>query len=71
MQWQPVPSGQGNGKNRTAAGPARAHGRHIAAELMPVMARACGHGALDQFSIEDLTTWKKELSGIGYAGVGL
>ncbi|MEH6593820.1 MAG: glutamate synthase, partial [Halioglobus sp.] len=43
-------------------------------ELMQVMARACGHDALDQFSIEDLTTWKKEmteLTGIGYAGVGV
>ena len=43
-------------------------------ELMQVMARACGHDALDQFNIEDLTTWKKEmaeLAGIGYAGVGL
>jgi glutamate synthase domain-containing protein 2 len=43
-------------------------------ELMQVMARACGHGSLDQFNIKDLTTWKKEmaeLAGIGYAGVGL
>jgi len=43
-------------------------------ELMQVMARACGHDSLDQFNIEDLTTWKKEmaeLAGIGYAGVGL
>jgi hypothetical protein len=42
-------------------------------ELMQVMARACGHDATDQFSMEDLTTWKKEMSeltGIGYAGVG-
>jgi glutamate synthase domain-containing protein 2/CDGSH-type Zn-finger protein len=42
-------------------------------ELMQVMARACGHHATDQFSMEDLTTWKREMSeltGIGYAGVG-
>lgn len=44
-----------------------------ATELMQVMARACGHSSLDQFCIEDLTTWKKsmaELTGIRYAGVG-
>ena len=56
-------------------GAARLHNFFSAStELMQVMARACGHGALDQFSVEDLTTWKKEmavLSGIGYAGVGL
>lgn len=41
-------------------------------ELMQVMARACGHDALEQFSAEDLTTWKRdiaELTGIRYAGV--
>lgn len=41
-------------------------------ELMQVMARACGHDHLNQFSIEDLATWKKdmaELSGIKFAGV--
>ena len=42
-------------------------------ELMQVMARACGHSHLNQFNIDDLTTWKKdmaELSGVRYAGVG-
>ena len=42
-------------------------------ELMSVMARACGHDALDQFSTRDLTTWKREvadLTGIRFAGVG-
>ncbi len=42
-------------------------------DLMKVMARACGHRSLGEFSIEDLTTWKKEmaeLSGISYGGVG-
>ena len=42
-------------------------------ELIQVMARACGHHSVGQFSIEDLTTWKREmavLTGIGYAGVG-
>ncbi|MTH96166.1 glutamate synthase-related protein [Roseibium sp. RKSG952] len=41
-------------------------------ELMQVMARACGHSHLSGFSIEDLTTWKREmsdLSGIAYGGV--
>lgn len=40
-------------------------------ELMQVMARACGHNHLNQFSKNDITTWKKEmaeLSGISYAG---
>ena len=41
-------------------------------ELMQVMARACGHHHLNQFSIDDLTTWKKEISqltGIEYGGI--
>jgi rubrerythrin len=43
------------------------------AELMKVMARACGHTRLSQFNPNDLATWKREmaeLSGITYAGVG-
>lgn len=42
-------------------------------ELMQVMARACGHDHLSKFNIDDLTTWKKdmsELSGVGFGGVG-
>ncbi|ATX82610.1 Glutamate synthase domain-containing protein 2 [Mariprofundus ferrinatatus] len=41
-------------------------------ELMQTMARACGHQHLNEFNINDLTSWKKEvcdLSGIRYAGV--
>ncbi len=41
-------------------------------ELMQVLARACGHSHLCQFTAEDLTTWKREmasLSGIRYGGV--
>jgi glutamate synthase domain-containing protein 2/nitrite reductase/ring-hydroxylating ferredoxin subunit len=41
-------------------------------EIMRVMARACGHRHLNQFSIDDLTTWKREmhhLTGIAYGGV--
>lgn len=41
-------------------------------ELMQVMARACGHSHLNQFSIRDITTWKKEmaeLTGIPFAGI--
>ncbi len=45
-----------------------------ATELMQVMARACGHSSLNQFSVDDLTTWKRDmahLTGIGYGGVSL
>ena len=41
-------------------------------ELMKVMARACGHGHLNEFQLNDLTTWKQDmatLSGISYGGV--
>ncbi|MEL7047961.1 MAG: glutamate synthase-related protein [Pseudomonadota bacterium] len=41
-------------------------------ELMQVMARACGHSHLSEFSIDDLTTWKSDmaqLSGVPYGGV--
>jgi hypothetical protein len=41
---------------------------------MQVMARACGHGHLNQFTIDDLTTWNREmahLTGIGYDGVSV
>ncbi len=42
-------------------------------ELMKVMARACGHTRLSQFSCDDITTWKRDmadLAGVKYAGVG-
>lgn len=42
-------------------------------ELMQVMARACGHTHLSQFSIDDLVTWKRDMSdltGVAYGGVG-
>ena len=45
---------------------------HAATELMQVMARACGHDSLAQFSNDDLTTLNREmayLTGIEYAGV--
>jgi glutamate synthase domain-containing protein 2 len=41
-------------------------------ELMQVMARACGHSSLAEFTADDITTWKRELadlSGIRFAGV--
>jgi glutamate synthase domain-containing protein 2 len=41
-------------------------------ELMQVMARACGHSHLSQFTPQDLTTWKREmaeLSGVAYGGI--
>ena len=44
-----------------------------AAELMQVMARACGHDHVSKFELADLTTWKHEmaqLSGVAYGGIG-
>jgi glutamate synthase domain-containing protein 2/nitrite reductase/ring-hydroxylating ferredoxin subunit len=41
-------------------------------ELMQVMARACGHTHVNQFSLNDVVTWKHDmhcLSGVPYAGV--
>ncbi|MZH02696.1 MAG: glutamate synthase, partial [Nitrospinae bacterium] len=41
-------------------------------ELMQVMARACGHRHLNEFNLNDLTTWKKDmanLSGVSFGGV--
>jgi glutamate synthase domain-containing protein 2/nitrite reductase/ring-hydroxylating ferredoxin subunit len=41
-------------------------------ELMQVLARACGHDHLNDFSARDLTTWRKdiaELTGVRFAGV--
>jgi glutamate synthase domain-containing protein 2 len=40
--------------------------------LMQVLARACGHSHLNQFSLDDLTTYKRDmayLAGIPYGGV--
>ena len=40
--------------------------------IMCVLARACGHSHLREFTADDLTTWKREmhhLTGIAYAGV--
>ena len=42
-------------------------------ELMQVLARACGHTHLNQFSADDIVTWKYEMSrlgGVKFAGVG-
>ncbi len=42
-----------------------------ATDLMVVMARACGHSHLSEFSHDDLTTWKRDmayLSGVAYGG---
>ena len=44
-----------------------------ATELMCVLSRACGYERLTDFSIDDLTTWDREmasLAGVSYAGVG-
>ena len=41
-------------------------------ELMKTLARACGHHHLSQFNINDLSTWKLEmskLSGIKFCGI--
>lgn len=43
-------------------------------ELMQVMARACGHQHLSEFSLDDLTTFDRDmahLAGIAYGGVAL
>lgn len=43
-------------------------------ELMQVMARACGHNHLNQFTKDDLATWKRDmayLSGVNYAGYSI
>jgi hypothetical protein len=40
--------------------------------LMRVMAAACGHTHLNQFTLDDLTTWKRDmhhLAGIPFGGV--
>ena len=45
---------------------------HATTELMKVLARACGHRNLRDFSVRDLTTWKQDtasLTGVRYAGV--
>ncbi|MEN0000829.1 MAG: glutamate synthase-related protein, partial [Pseudomonadota bacterium] len=45
---------------------------HASTELMQVMARACGHDHLNQFNLNDLTTWKKDmadLAGVQFGGV--
>ena len=42
-------------------------------DLMKLLARACGHTHLNQFTVADLTTFKKEmaeLSGVRFGGVG-
>jgi len=41
-------------------------------ELMKLLARACGHDDLNKLNIEDLTTWKREmsdLSGVTFSGL--
>jgi glutamate synthase domain-containing protein 2 len=45
-----------------------------AVDLMKVLARACGHTHLDQLSLNDLTTWDREmayLAAVPYGGVSL
>lgn len=41
--------------------------------MMQVLARACGHNHLNRFTVDDLVSWKQEmtaLAGIRYGGVG-
>jgi glutamate synthase domain-containing protein 2 len=43
-----------------------------AVELMQVLARACGHHHLNEFAVDDLTTFDPDmarLSGVGFGGV--
>ena len=45
---------------------------HASVALMQVMARACGHEHLSKFTLDDLTTWKRDmadLSGVAFGGV--
>jgi len=47
---------------------------HTSVELMKILARACGHTHLNQFTIDDLVTWKEDMSllaGVPYGGVGI
>ena len=47
---------------------------HASNELMAVLARACGHHRLDQFSLDDLTTFDRDmahLAGVPYGGISL
>ncbi|MGK0360198.1 MAG: glutamate synthase domain-containing protein 2/nitrite reductase [Bradymonadia bacterium] len=42
--------------------------------LMQVLARACGHDRLSDLCVDDLTTWKRDISelcGVPFAGVGM
>lgn len=42
-------------------------------ELMPLMARACGHDPVSKFELDDLSTWKREmaqLSGVSLGDIG-
>ena len=42
-------------------------------ELIELMARACGHADIGQFSPDDLSTWSREMAdlcGVRFAGVG-
>jgi methylamine---glutamate N-methyltransferase subunit C len=44
-----------------------------AVHMMSVLARACGHDRLDQFELDDLTTFDRDmahLAGVAYGGVG-
>jgi glutamate synthase domain-containing protein 2 len=44
-----------------------------ATELIQVMAWACGHHHVSEFCVDDLTTWKPEMTqiaGVAYGGVG-
>jgi phenylpropionate dioxygenase-like ring-hydroxylating dioxygenase large terminal subunit len=45
----------------------------LSVELMKILARACGHHHLNQLDLNDLVTWKEDmsrLSGVAYGGVG-
>ena len=43
----------------------------VSVAFMQVLARACGHDRLSEFSIGDLATWNRtiaDLTGVAYAG---
>lgn len=43
---------------------------HASIELMKILARTCGHHSLSDFSIRDLTTWKKDMADLSCVPFG-
>ena len=80
LQHRQLPGGHRHPATRAATATRRSTTRRAAwtrffeasVELMQVLARACGHSHLNQFSIDDLTTFDREmhhLAGVPYGGI--